>query len=536
MYWGRNNTSQNRVGREGPWVISSMAVGCFAIVAAFFAAGEGEFTYFFMSDSLYLPSIYRDLFQMGGHLRDWSLNAAPNFFPDMPLYFGLEWGLGSFIAASYVFPMVQFIGIVGFFGLALRIATGLRDGRPLAFGAMMVAGIFLWSNFGWDFSLAFHLLINSFHQGAFLNTLMALCLLLWGVRRKEWLSVVLLFLLAALASASDRSFWPLFSIPAFMVLLLTSLRSGQRGRVLLLALVIAAGSATGIYLLRSSGWNIENPYQFMAFNRIGMSWHNFIDQFHRLFKGNDLNAYLMWVAVLALLHSMWKGTRALVFRARTEDIPPDPSRDARFLFYLFIPLACVCNLIAPVLNGTYDGDDSLRYNFAAILLALLSSALIIAELGNRGRTIATGMAIAGVLAAALWTIAPAHGRMQALLNYQPERSVTMDEIAKEQGLRYGAAEYWDAKVMTMFSHVGLEVAPVGPDQTLYVHVLRRGAYYAPEQNRPLTFVVISRPEKNGITEVKGLRQRSVEQGDVKVVITEPWIFDPSTLEVTPLDR
>lgn len=189
-----------------------------------------------------------------------------------------------------------------------------------------------------------------------------------------------------------------------------------------------------------------------------------------------------------------------------------------------------------MLNGTYDGDDSIRYNFSAILLALLSSSLVVAELGRRGRTIATALALAGVLSASLWTVLPTHGRIQALLDFQPERVRRMDEIAKEEGLKYGAAEYWDAKVMTLFSHVGLEVAPVQPDQSLYVHVLRRGAYYAPEQSQPRTFVVLSRPEKNGISEVKDLQQRLVERGNVNVVITEPWVFDPLTLQAVPVDR
>jgi len=505
-------------------------------VAAFFAAGEGELTFFFRADTLYLPSIYKDLFLQGGHLRDWSLNPAPNFFPDMALYFGLERGLGGFLAASYVFPMVQFMGIAYFFHLAFRLGTGLRDGRPAAFGAMMVAAVFLWSNWGWDFNLAFNLLVNSFHQGAFLNTLMGLGLLLWAVRRKGWLAVALLFLLAAVASASDRSFWPLFSIPACTVLLLAVCRSGQRGRLLLLALAIAFGSATGHLLLRHSGLIIENPYQFMAFGRIGFSWHNFIDQFHRLLTGKDLRAFLMWVAMLAFVYSIWKGWDALKDRFRHGRLPADIEQDTRLLFLLFIPLACMSNLISPILNGTYDGDDSIRYNFSAILLALLSSSLIIAELGNRGRMIATAVAFASVLSASLWTILPTHGRIQALLDFQPERVRRMDEIAKEEGLTYGAAEYWDAKVMTMFSHCGLEVAPVRPDQSLYIHVLRPGAYYAPEQDQPRTFVVLSRPEKNGISEVKELQYRSVERDDLQVLITQPWVFDPTTLEAIPVDR
>src|SRR5690606_9488733 len=263
----------------------------------------------------------------------------------------------------------------------------------------------------------------------------------------------------------------------------------------------------------------------MTFQRIEMSWERFSDQFFRLFTGNDLKAYLMYVALLSLLYVIRKAWQA-AFTRTGDAAPQGRDGDARLVFYLFLPLACLANLISPVLNGSYDGDDSLRYNFAAIILALLSSSLIIADLGKRDRTIATALVLAFVLSASLWIIVPSEGRMEALLNYQPERSRLMDELAKDEGLRYGAAEYWDAKLMTMFSREGLEIAPVGEDQTLYVHVIRPGSQYAPDQKDRKSFVVLSRPEKNGISKVKFGEQRSVERGGVQVVITEPWVFDP----------
>lgn len=170
---------QTRKPNGALWLLAGLAVGCLAVVAAFFAAGERELGFFFSSDSLYLPSIYRDIFQEGGHLRQWSLNAAPNFFPDMGIFFMTEGLTESFLSATYIFPMVQFIGFFFFFHVALRLGTGLRDGRPATFAAMMVAMVFLWSIHGWDFYLAFLLLMNSWHLGALLNALMALCLLLW---------------------------------------------------------------------------------------------------------------------------------------------------------------------------------------------------------------------------------------------------------------------------------------------------------------------------------------------------------------------
>src|SRR5690606_17145702 len=241
--------------------------------------------------------------------------AAPNFFPDMAVFFTIQAITGDFLSATYLFPMVQLIGLIFFFHVALRLGTGVQDARPVTFAAMMVAGLFLWSVHGWDFYMAFQLMVNSWHLGALLNALMALCLLLHAIRRGGWLPITLLFLLTALASASDRSFWPLFSVPVCVILLFAAFRSVQRKRLVLLTFLIAVSSAAGYLLLDVLGFIIESPYQVMAFQRIEMSWERFSDQFFRLFTGNDLKAYLMYVALLSLLYVIRKAWQAAFTRS-----------------------------------------------------------------------------------------------------------------------------------------------------------------------------------------------------------------------------
>lgn len=513
-----------------------MLTGCLAVAAAFLATGDWDLGFFFSSDSLYLPSIYRDVFERGGSLWDWSLNPAPNFFPDMLLFFGAEGVLGDLRAASYVFPMLQFIGIAFFFRTALRLGLGTTDERPAAFATVLVATIFLCSPYGGEFGFAFHLLVNSFHQGAFLNALMALCLLLWGVRRGGWPPVALLILMAVVASASDRSFWPLFSAPAFMGLLVAAFRSGHRKRMIMLAVAVAAGSAAGHQLLISSGLRIENPYQLMAFQRILFSWGNFSDQFGRLLSNLNLPGVITWIAVLAWIHAIWRAWRGFRAGIHTDGRKTDPSEDARSVFLTFLPLSCLFILIAPVLNGSYDGDDSIRYDFSAIVLALLSASLAIVALGERGRRAATAGLFFIVMIATVRVLVKDHARLEALLHYKPERARVMDEIAKEEGLRYGAADYWDAKLITMFSDEGLEISPLGDEQRLYIHVIRPEAHMAPEETHPRTFILLARTKSQGIQEVHDLKYRSVDREDLRVRITEPWVFDPGSLKPEPVNK
>src|SRR5688500_14544520 len=66
---------------------------------------------FLCSDTLYLPSIYKDLFIDKNDFAGWHLNPAPNFFPDMVFYFLLMFISGDFIVSSFIFSIVQYLVI-----------------------------------------------------------------------------------------------------------------------------------------------------------------------------------------------------------------------------------------------------------------------------------------------------------------------------------------------------------------------------------------------------------------------------------------
>ncbi|MFT3884510.1 MAG: hypothetical protein QM724_03495 [Flavobacteriales bacterium] len=192
----------------------ALAAGCLAVVATFLRTGSWDLDFFFTSDSLYLPSLYRDLFQEGGHLSEWSLNAAPNFFPDMGLFFLLNWLTGSFLAATYLYPVVQFVAIAVLFRAIARESTLAKDDRWVALGVGLLALVPLTGWWDGDFGYAFHLLINSFHAGAFVNALLCMWLLLRLIRGKGRWAWWILGLAIAAGSVSDRLFWVMFPIPA----------------------------------------------------------------------------------------------------------------------------------------------------------------------------------------------------------------------------------------------------------------------------------------------------------------------------------
>ena len=201
--------------RTGPLTfLTTLVVVCVAIAATFITAPDEHMVRYFSSDTLYLPSIYRDLFQDGGHLLEWSLNPAPNFFPDMGLFFLLNWLLGGFLLAAYVYPMVQFVIMACLFRAILR-ETGRGDcDHGAALGGLLLSLLPLCTMIGGDFDLAANFLLNSYHTGAFVNSLLATLLLLRLVKGASWRGSVPLTLVVVAAGVSDKLFWITFLLPA----------------------------------------------------------------------------------------------------------------------------------------------------------------------------------------------------------------------------------------------------------------------------------------------------------------------------------
>jgi len=59
------------------------------------------------------------------------------------------------------------------------------------------------------------------------------------------------------------------------------------------------------------------------------------------------------------------------------------------------------------------------------------------------------------------------------LEYYPEIVAKTDEKAHLLGSRYGISEYWDAKMITMFSKKDLRVYAAFPDLACYEHVANK---------------------------------------------------------------
>jgi hypothetical protein len=77
----------NRKAAKWLEIVFSWLMVVLTIVMAVLAyhAGDHYMAQLGNSDALYLPTLFKDVFQHGGSIQDWYLTPAPYFLPDYPL-------------------------------------------------------------------------------------------------------------------------------------------------------------------------------------------------------------------------------------------------------------------------------------------------------------------------------------------------------------------------------------------------------------------------------------------------------------------
>lgn len=515
------------------WFVMALIVGGLAIAAAFIHASAADLRFFFMSDTLYLPSIYRDVWTEGNSLAEWSLNPAPNFFPDMGLYFLLNAVFGKFTIASYVFPFVQFVLIALLFRAMAR-QLGVAD-QHIAWGVLLLGLIPMSEVWADDFGFAFHALVNSFHAGAFVNALLCSMLLLRCLTTRTPWPFLLLGACITLGAGSDKLFWVMFSVPATVTCALLATRKAVFRRMSLLVAVVVGCTWLAHFGLQRLDQQLplvfERPYAYLAFERVAFSWGRFVEMMRVYLSGHVFVAAIM---VLGLASTIWAAIRgvATIFielRSRSAGVSARalPPTAATLLVGMFLPFV----LLAPVLNGSFDGLDSLRYDFAVFMLAPLLAGTHLSQRAKHAGKWLFPLVLLSVGVSALSVCAVGRERYRQLAGYKPDSVSKLDALAAVSGLQNGVGNYWDAKVITMFSDAGLFVLPVFPDLSLYIHVNREQMFYRSTAGAPVPFnFIVLHPELQADSLSAILRQppRTVENNGVDVLLTRPWTYDPAT--------
>lgn len=524
---------KKKINIEQILFLASICVSLLLILAIFsiLTSNADYINIFFNSDTLYLPSLYKDLIQEHNGLKGWYLSGAPNFFPDMIFYFIIMFFTNNFIVSSFLFPVFQYIALLF---LIKRVFQLIIPNYSYLFASlanllmMLFFFVTLCSN---DFGFTFYLLSNSFHTGAFIMAFLCLIISLNYLKSAKRLNLIILFFICTLCILSDRLFIILFSIPIFSIIIFLK-DILYRKKIITLLITNISGLILGLFIFKSirsgSYITIPPPHRMMDFNNIIPSYKILKDQMGVYITNLNFQTIIIIGSIISLLIIIF------IFFSNLKKEKPL----SIFTLYCFISIAYILIVfLTPVLSGSYTGWDIQRYNIYAFYISIINIGVITAYYFNKFHNnklfLKIIMSIIIVSLAFSSYIGYKQFSISGLNNYfsfYPERVKCIDELSKKEKLSCGVAEYWTAKYTTMFSKNNVKVYAVHDDLIPYHHVTNSNWFY--NKNAIFNFIILNNfSDREAFKRKIGNNYIKIDSECVDVIKVPEFKYCPNPLDL-----
>jgi len=444
------------------WLIWALIVAL-ATLLCWFAFLDWGLSYFFSSDTLYLPSIYRDIFEDGYTLNGWQLNQASNFFPDMLLFFLLNAVFGDFIIATFWYSIIQYFTIILMMYLIFK---QLKPTLPLS---TFTPAIFLFASYlfllfidhsVWRSALLNH---NSYHNSAFIMALFCIYLFCKYLKTNSLKILITVLLLSIFCGACDKLFFICFSIPVSLVIIVLYFFNKDWKMLTKFLVTVALGTGLAVVLWvffkNNPYFSLTRPYGEITLWHIKDSWSVFSQQMYEYFTEFSFTmalTHFSFFSYVAVVIYVFKKTLTLIREKK--------HGDTMYAFQLFVLFFTPIVIFTPILSGSYDNLASLRYNYFPYILLPFNAVVLLSTWLDKSKffrillNTTLSLSMAGYLFFN-FTKQEFKDGLEHFFTFYPEKARIIDDyFIDDETLKYGITnEYWTAKQVTMFSKKGVRL-------------------------------------------------------------------------------
>jgi hypothetical protein len=285
---------------------------------------------------------------------------------------------------------------------------------------------------------------------------------------------------------------------------------------LISGLIVFRLLCTGHYIF------IDPPHKIADFANIRSSLLLLFKQLGEYAYGMNAKSLILFINLFSFC-----GLNFLFFRniRRKEEI------SLLTVYYLFSIVYTLVVLFMPVINGNYTGYDTLRYNIYVLYLGIFNIGVLLYDLfranGKKPSFISfvrnCGM-IFGLYVLVTGLVYFSPDGLNEFFIYTPKTVQSLDEKMDAGKYKYGVANYWDAKLITLFSKKGLKVYSVQDNLVAYPHVANENWYLA--KNKEFNYFVINHVADTSLySETLGTYGKFQQLGDAQVIFVRGFTFD-----------
>lgn len=463
----------------------SILINIVLTIIIFATINEKQIYTYFNSDTLYLPSIYKDLFIDKSGLAGWHLNGAPNFLPDMFLFVIVRSFFNHFIPACFAFSLTQLVIVLVLLSVLYKTIFRSINYVYLSFAIILMSSFLLVTLVNDDFVYTFYLLSISYHLGAFIMFLISIIILFKYLKTKKRIQLIILFIVSIVSIINDRIYLVMFSFPVYWLILTLFIKIEEKERFIKILIYNTVSILIGLFLfrmLRLSGYIhiISLSWKVFSFDNIIPSLKMFTEQHLYYLKEFDFRGIINLLFLISFFIHLYLLIKNIILIINKRDF-----NEIEFIYLLIFIPAVFFILITPILNGNYVSWALLRYNIYSFYIGIFSYAFLIYKLNSRIRISSNYLTIIIILFLSIESIyiiekVNKNNIIEGLTNfmtYYPENVKCIDELSEKEDLRYGVAEYWKAKYITMFSKKDVRVYTVLENLSSWYHVMNQNWYY-----------------------------------------------------------
>jgi hypothetical protein len=502
------------------------------ILALFSGLSDYNFSIFFCTDTLYLPSIYKDLFIDHNSLQGWHFNPSPNIFPDMIFYFLLNAITSDFIIASFVFALLQYLFFI-YLIFRLFKAIDLPNTKLITtISSLLLLLFFMVTFYSNDFSFTFYLVSNSYHTGAFLMSLLCTILTIEYLKYNKTKTLIIIGIISLLCVASDRLFVVLYSIP-WLLFMVMYLKLENHKRLIWINCVNVAAVALGMlafhYMDNNKYIFIDKPNRIMEYKYHTESFNLLMSQMYNYLKDWNYKSLIIIISSLTFLSIIVISIKKLFSQKKFT---------LKHSYYVFSIIFTLVVFLAPVINGSYTGYDTFRYNIYVFYLLIINFGVIIYLFIEKINIIPVkfinGLIIILLFLASFNIVKQYSNKgLKDYFTYYPKYVRSIDSISKREKLYCGLGNYWKAKVVTMFSKNNVRVYTSINALSLWDHVMNDNWYI---KNRFNFIISDDETQDTLISKYFNNNTRLIKSDDLRLVITPEFVTNRSGTEIEKEDR
>lgn len=521
------------------WILSLLLIVLFSLLV-FATLTPQQVSVYINSDTLYLPSIFRDIFIDSSGLKGWNLNAAPNFFPDFLIYSAINFVFTDFRVAALIYSLLQILIIALLFNAILKALSKDVGYAHLTVTNLLLLLFPLSALISGDFIFTFYIYSISYHTGAFIMAMVSLLISLRALNMQGKWNLMLLAISVFLGVFNDKLFIPAFVFPLVAVIpyLFDNEKRAIARQLLITTISFTVISLVAFWGIKKLGFIsiISTDWKMFNFSNIIPSFNVMFTQYANYIKNGTVSGVVIILTLFAFIvlsAYLFPILRQIYRDVKGRSRVRLSTQNAFALFaWFFIPVV----VFTPVINGSYFSPAILRFNIHAYYFGVLLTGFLLFLLFRNRKGVANlsgvSVVIALVLLVSIYNKRKTDVSLQPLLGYYPERIACIDSVALETQCKYGIATYWDAKLTTMLSKQGVRLYHVFPDLKIWYHVTNKNWYYKQGKgihaNPKFRLIVMNGFDSSKVVQVLG---RPLEILTFPEMGTEVWLMNEFEFDV-----